>query len=564
MPQVPSLNHFADDLVKEGLLTKDQLAVAKVSEKNLGEELGDILIQKGFITEPKLLEFIGRHLKIPYVSLEKRKPDPELLREIPATLAKRHLLIPLQKSADGKIEVAMANPTDSFALDDLKKTFQGEIKPQLASAEQIKKMIEALYQRPGWDKEEKKVIGAIETLTEEEAFGKLEYKKIEELAAGPKVIAAVNDIISQAWQEEASDIHIEPMTGNSRVRYRLDGLLNERSVLSKNMHLAIVSRIKIMAGLDIAEHRIPQDGRVRIRMVGRTLDMRISTCPTQYGEKVVLRLLSKEALRTIEDLGLEKNDRSLYSEMISKSHGIFLATGPTGSGKSTTLYAALMRINSPELNIISIEDPIESEIEGISQIAVHPKANLTFANILRSVLRQDPDVIMIGEIRDAETANIAIRAAITGHMVLSTLHTNNASGAISRLIDLGVEPFLLNAALRGVMAQRLVRKICPHCKEEIILDPARLGPYAKKLKKAFRGKGCPQCLLSGYHGRIGLFELAPMNDTVRALVYNRASALEIEQELRKQGWISLRDDGLRKVERGITTIEEVLRVTEEE
>lgn len=563
MHTLPSVGQFADELVREGLLTKDQLAVAKVSQENLGEDLGSILIKKGFVTEEKLLVFLSQHLQIPYITLKQFRPDPELLREIPATLAKRHLLIPIRKLKDGKIEVAMANPLDSFAIDDLKEMLHGEIRPNLASANQIKETIEKVYQGPDLEKE-KKMIGVIETISDEETFGKLEYKKIEELASGPKVIAGVNEIISKAWQERASDIHVEPMRENSRVRYRIDGFLNERGNLSKNMHLSVVSRIKIMAGMDIAERRIPQDGRVRIRMVGRTLDMRISTCPTQYGEKVVLRLLSKEDLRSIEDLGLEKKDRKLFSEMVCQPHGIFLATGPTGSGKSTTLYAALMRISSPELNIVSIEDPIESEIEGVSQIAVQPKANLTFASILRSVLRQDPDVIMIGEIRDAETANIAVRAAITGHMVLSTLHTNTASGAISRLLDLGVEPFLINAALRGVMAQRLVRKICPNCKEEIPLASIKLENYLQKIKQAFRGKGCPQCLRSGYHGRIGLFELAPINDAIRTLVCQKASEVEIERELRQQGLISLREDGFRKVERGITTIEEVLRVTEEE
>lgn len=564
MSQVlPSIDQFSNDLIKEGLITKDQLAVAQVSQENLGKDLGIILIKKGFVTEKQLLEFLSRHLKIPFISLKQMTPDPQLLREISATFAKRNLILPLKRNSGGSIEVAMANPLDSLLIDDLKGAFHEKIVPYLGSPDEIQKAIERAY-KSGAIEKEIKMVGTIETITDEGAFVPMESKKIEELASGPKVIAAVNDVITHAWAEHASDIHIEPLQNNSRVRFRIDGLLNERGTLSKNMHLACVSRIKIMAGIDIAEHRIPQDGRVRIRLVGRTLDMRISTCPTQYGEKVVLRLLSKEALLSIEDLGLQEKDRRLFSEMVTKSHGIFLATGPTGSGKSTTLYAALMRINSPELNIISIEDPIESELEGIAQVAVNLKAGLTFANILRSVLRQDPDVIMIGEIRDQETANIAIRAAITGHLVLSTLHTNTAAGAISRLLDLGVEPFLLNAALRGVLAQRLVRKICVHCKEEIPLDPAKLGPYSKKLKKAFRGKGCEVCSLSGYKGRIGIFELAPLTDTIQERIFHKASDQEIEQELRHLGHLSIRDDGLHKVEQGITTIEEVLRVTEEE
>ncbi|MDP2600609.1 MAG: GspE/PulE family protein [Deltaproteobacteria bacterium] len=559
--RLPSISHFSQDLVKEGFVTKDQLAVAKVSQENLGEDLGVILIRKGFLTEEKLLKFLSQKIKIPFVSLSSQAMEPELLREISASLAKRHLLIPIRRT-DGKIEVAMSNPLDAFAMDDLKMAFHAEIIPCLASPQEIQRAIEKAYAAE--PEETEKRIATVETITEGVGLSGMEFKKIQEIASGPKVIAAVNDLISKAWSENASDIHIEPTREKSRARFRIDGVLNERASFQKSMHLAVVSRLKIMAGLDIAEHRIPQDGRVRIRAVGRILDMRISTCPTQYGEKVVLRLLSKESLKTVEDLGFAKEDRQLFTDMVTKSHGIFLATGPTGSGKSTTLYAALARINSPELNIISIEDPIESEIEGVSQVAVHSKTGLTFAGILRSVLRQDPDVIMIGEIRDAETANIAVRAAITGHLVLSTLHTNTAAGAISRLMDLGVEPFLLSSALQGVLAQRLVRKICKDCKEEIPLDPDKLGPYAKLVKKAFRGKGCKHCRLTGYSGRIGIFELAPVTDAIRQLIYKKAPDIDIEKELRKMGLVAIRQDGFRKIEEGITTIEEVLRVTEEE
>lgn len=559
---LPSIGHFSHDLVKEGLVTKDQLAVAKVSQENLGEDLGTVLIRKGFLSEEKLLQFLSHKLKIPYIALATHPIESAILREVSATLAKRHLLIPLRKN-NGKIEVAMANPLDTAALDDLKLAYHTEIVPYLASPHEIQQAIEKAYTTEQTDEALKRV-AVVETITEGVGLSGMEFKKIQEIASGPRVIAAVNDLISKAWSENASDIHIEPLKDQSRARFRIDGILNERAVLPKSMHWAIVSRLKIMAGLDIAEHRIPQDGRVRIRVVGRVLDMRISTCPTQYGEKIVLRLLSKEALKNIEDLGFAKEDRKLFTDMVTKSHGIFLATGPTGSGKSTTLYAALSRINSPELNIISIEDPIESEIDGVAQVAVNPKTGLTFASILRSVLRQDPDVIMIGEIRDAETANIAIRAAITGHLVLSTLHTNTAAGAISRLMDLGVEPFLLSSALQGVLAQRLVRKICKECREAILLNPDKMGPYAKLVKKAFRGKGCKQCRLTGYSGRIGIFELAPVTDLIRQLIYKRSPDIDIEKELRQMGLKDIRQDGLRKIEEGITTIEEVLRVTEED
>lgn len=559
---LPSISHFSKDLIHEGLVSKEQLAVAKVSQENLGEDLGNILIKKGFVNETQLLEFLSRHLKIPFISLKGKTFDPQILREISPTVAKRHMVIPLQRN-NNKIEVAMANPLNTSALDDLKMAFHEEVVPFLASPREIQQAIESAYVTEH-NGDESKRSAIIETITEGTGLGEMEYKKIQEIASGPKVISVVNELISKAWSERASDIHVEPFKDKSRIRYRIDGILTERDLLTKNMHLAVVSRIKIMAGLDIAEHRIPQDGRVRMRLVGRTLDLRISTCPTQYGEKVVLRLLSKESLRDIDDLGFSTEQRKIFSDIINKSHGIFLATGPTGAGKSATLYAALARINSPESNIISIEDPIESEIEGIAQISVNPKAGLTFASILRSVLRQDPDVIMIGEIRDAETASIAVRAAITGHLVLSTLHTNTAAGAISRLLDLGVEPFLLSTALQGVLAQRLVRKICKECKEPVPVDTSKLGPYAKLVKKAFRGKGCKNCHLSGYSGRIGIFEMAPVDDSIRQLIYNRANDSEIEKQLRAMGFIDMRQDGFSKVEQGITTLEEVLRVTQED
>jgi len=559
----PPIESYVQEIVREGLITKEQLAVAMVSKKNRGEGLGSILIQKRFLTEPELLKFLSRRLNVPFIDLQTHDRDLNLLREISASIAKRHLVLPL-RIANGKLEVAMADPTDVAALDDLKMAFGNALTPSLASAESIEEALEEAYAATSSGEDDPNTPAVeMEPTQDTETSPTTESKKIQEIASGPNVIAAVNQLISQAWDHGASDIHIEPSRDGSRVRTRIDGILQESPGFQKNMYFAIISRIKIMAGLDIAEHRIPQDGRVRMRMVGRVLDLRVSTCPTQYGEKVVLRLLSKEVLRTIEDLGMEEKDRKCFTEMITKSHGIFLTCGPTGSGKSTTLYAALTRINTPDINIISIEDPIESEITGVSQIAINPKANLTFPTILRSVLRQDPDVIMVGEIRDTETANIAVRAAITGHLVLSTLHTNTAAGAISRLMDLGVEPFLLSTALQGVLAQRLARKICPKCKEELSLHSARFGPYAKLVKHAFRGRGCSHCRRTGYRGRIGIFELAPMNDTIRELIYRKASDLEIEKEIRRLQPLSIREEGLKKVEEGITTIEEVLRVTEE-
>lgn len=559
---LPPLSQFSDELVKEGLITKEQLAVAKVSEENLGADLGSILIKKGFVSEEQVLDFLSRHLNIPFVSLKQKKADPDLLREISASTARRLIVFPLRKNKT-KVEVAMANPLDSFVMDDLKATFKQDIIPFLASPEEIHRAIEkayAMYASP----EEDHSAGLIETTGVKKTLEEMEFKKIQEIASGHKVIAAVNNLITKAWKENSSDIHIEPYKQTCRVRYRVDGILQERGFVARNLHFAIVSRLKIMAGLDIAEHRIPQDGRVQVLLVGRPLDMRVSTCPTQFGEKIVLRLLFKETVRSVEDLGFSKEHRRIFAEMITKKHGIFLSTGPTGSGKSTTLYAALTRLNAPERNIISIEDPIESEIEGINQIAVNPKVGLTFATILRSVLRQDPDIIMIGEIRDSETAQIAVRAAITGHLVLSTLHTNTAAGAISRLMDLGVEPFLLSTALQGVVGQRLVRKICSKCQEGVDFEPEKLGPYAQLVSKVFRGRGCSNCRFTGYNGRIGIFEIAPVNEKIRQLIYTRANEKEIEKELRTLGLEDMLKDGCRKVDEGMTTLEEVLRVVEED
>jgi len=418
-----TLYKFEKELVKDGLISADQLAIARISKENLGVDLGAILIKKGFVTENQLLDFLAHHLNIPFVSLKDFKLDAEVVRRIPLHIAKQHKVIPLEKDGD-KIKVAMANPFDSFAKDDLRDIFNCEIVPYLVSIQEIENTINEFFE--GISNDEEKII-TVEVATDSEAQSAAQTRKMQEMASGPKVVAAVNNIIARANMEKASDIHIEPGKSKVQIRYRIDGLLRDAGTLIKNMHMPVVSRIKIMGGLDIAERRVPQDGRVRVLLVGKPMDMRISTCPTQYGEKIVIRLLSRDNVRSIEALGFEEKQRRLFSDIISKSHGIFLSTGPTGSGKSTTLYAALTRLNSPDKNIISIEDPVENEIENVTQVAVSTKTGLTFASVLRSVLRQDPDVIMIGEIRDAETAQIAVRAAITGHMVLSTLHTNTAA-----------------------------------------------------------------------------------------------------------------------------------------
>ncbi len=563
------LNHLssdlADKLVAKGLLTKDQLTVARVSQQNLGEDLGQILLKKGFVSEPLLLEFLGEQLAVPYVSLDASKIQAQLTQKIPLHIARRYHLMPLYIE-DEKVIIAMTDPFDRFAMEDLKQALGNlEIKPVLSSQQEIDRCIAESYGHSAAKKASDSADVAMQlelvNLASDDAGDT--GGNLEKIATGPKVIQTVNQLIVQAFIDKASDIHIEPRQEGVRVRYRVDGLLEERGFLHKEMIHPVTSRIKILAGLDIAERRAPQDGRVRIKIGGKPLDMRVSTLPTLYGEKIVMRLLTKEGVASIESVGFSEKDRKTFADLIGKSHGIFLVTGPTGSGKSTTLYAALSRINSPDKNIISVEDPVESEVAGVNQTQINAKAGVTFASALRSILRQDPDVIMIGEIRDGETGEIAVRAAITGHLVLSTLHTNSAAGAISRMNDLGVEHFLLSSALIGVLAQRLVRKICPECKVEDEPSPALMHLLGRTVKKAFRGQGCKVCRMSGYKGRAGIFELAAIDETVRKLISEKSPDHVIEAEFRKHGVQSLVENGLEKVEQGVTTLEEVVRVTQE-
>lgn len=560
------IEELAKQMVAEGLITADQLAICQVSQEDLGQDLGHILIKKGFVTEGQLLTFLGRALSIRYVSLKKHPIDHELVRKVPLQMARRYRLVPLEKR-NGQVVVAMADPLDVFALDDVREKFDTEIQPVLASADEIDETIERCYRL---ERPREMVLDRDLSIVSSSSEDSLEgvEEKLKEIAAGPRVIQTVNQIVLEAHRDRASDIHLEPTRDKVRVRYRIDGLLEDQPHLSHEMLLPVVSRIKILAGLDIAERRIPQDGRVQWRMGGGPpLDLRVSTYPTLYGEKVVLRLLAKETVIGIEDLGFSERDRKLFAELIARSHGVFLVTGPTGSGKSTTLYAALSRLNAPEKNIVSIEDPVESEVAGVNQAQVNLKAGITFASALRAILRQDPDVIMIGEIRDVETAEISVRAAITGHLVLSTIHTNSAAGVISRLIDLKVEPFLVSSSLIGVLAQRLVRKICLQCRVEApvpaSIPPAAGGHEGRTPTKAFRGRGCPACRMSGFSGRLGIFELAPVTEAVGQMILEKASDDEIGRAFRKMGVPSLLEDGLAKVEMGLTTLEEVVHSVQE-
>ncbi len=554
------LERFAEELAPKGILTQDQLTLARASVENLGVDLGNILIARGLMTHESILKFIAEQLNIEYKSVDDFSVDSECVRMIPLHIARKRGLIVLNKDDKGNYHILIQDPLDVTAKEEIRAYINHEYTLHLGRLDDI---INGLDKHHSQSSIFESSTTGMEwsTTVNDDVETEMETKKIQEIASGPKIISTVNNIIARAKKEGASDIHIEPTRDNCRLRYRIDGILQEKGILPRSMQMPVVSRIKIMAQLDIAERRIPQDGRARVKLLGKPLDMRINTCPTQFGEKVVIRLFAKDNIKTIESLGFLEREKAIFSDIISKPNGIFLVTGPTGSGKSSTLYAGLMRINSPDINIMTIEDPVESEVEGVNQIAVNEKTGLSFAKVLRAALRQDPDVIMIGEIRDSETAEIAVRAAITGHMVLSTLHTNSASGAIDRLKDIGVEPFMIASSLRGVLAQRLVRRLCQKCKEEIATD----NVYNIVLEKSFQAKGCEHCNFTGYAGgRVGIFELIPVNGEIRKLIHQGCGEDEITKYLRSHNVPSIIEDGIKKVELGVTTLDEVMRVTAED
>ena len=548
-------------LLDAKLITKDRLAVAKETQKNLGGSLEQVLIDKGFVSEEQILKALARKMSTSFVSLSKYKVDPAVVKLLPVALARKHRTIPIFKIED-KITVATSNPLNIAGLDDVRDALDMEIVPILALDSDIERAIGDHYR--GVDLTSEGAADKIEIVGfEDDSLSVVPAERLAKEASGEQVVTAVNNIISQAYSDKASDVHIEPTRETLVVRLRIDGVLEDFANLPKKMQRPVISRIKIMGGMDVAEHRLPQDGRVRVRTRGREIDMRIATYPTVFGEAAAIRLLTKEQLMTLEELGFSEGDLKLFKELIAKPHGILLVTGPTGSGKTTTLYASLMQINSKDKHILSIEDPVENEIPGVDQQQINTKAGMTFASALRSMLRQDPDIIMVGEIRDQETADIAVRAAMTGHFVFSTLHTNTAIGAISRLVDLGVEPFLVSSTMVGAMSQRLVRKVCQRCKAEETV-PAdmvrRLG--LKGELKSFRGKGCKFCRNTGFSGRTGLFEIVQITDQIKKYISERMSEVGIKEKTSGSEYRPMIVDGIEKIKAGLTTPEEVLKVTE--
>ncbi len=544
---------LGDILVESGIITAEQLQEALVDQKKSKLKLGDHLLQSGYITEQQLIEILEFQLGIPHVSLFRYRLDPSLASIVPEEMAKRYSLIPLKKE-ENKLTVAMVDPLDYFAIDELRISTGFVINVVIASRDEIQRAISRMYSMQGSVQELMEGIAGTE---------ELEDAKI--LDDDSPIVRLVNQMFEQAIQLRASDIHIEPMEDGIRVRYRIDGVMKTERVLPRHMQGMLTARLKIMSNLNIAERRIPQDGRIQLQMDFKDIDVRVSTLPTIYGEKIVLRLLDlTNALVELDKLGLSKRNLGMLKELIQMPNGTVLVTGPTGSGKSTTLYAMLNELNREEANIITVEDPVEYQLDGINQVQVNENIGMTFASALRSILRQDPDIIMVGEIRDVETAEIAIRAALTGHTVFSTLHTNDAVSSITRLADMGIPPFLIASAINGVIAQRLVRRICKDCRQEYQATEQEKAIFAQRglrVETLWRGTGCGSCMLTGYRGRIAVHEVFKMDDKLRHMLTQNLPSNEYRKHAMKNGMILLFDDGLLKVKQGITTMDELYRIT---
>jgi type IV pilus assembly protein PilB len=565
---------FGELLVKAGKINPAQLQEALALQKDQGGRLGTNLVKLGYLTDRQLVESLSQHFKVPSVDLKGMEIDEAVIKIIPPDIARKYTILPVNK-AGATVTVAMIDPTNVFAMDDVKFMTGYKVEPVVASeisiraaidryygsthAIELKKVMEDLSEEPAGD---------LEVLDEEED---LDLAALEEEAEQAPVVKLVNIVLTDAIKRGASDIHIEPYEKEYRVRYRIDGILYEMMHPPLKLKEAITSRIKIMAKLDIAEKRMPQDGRIKIKtkISGRAkdLDFRVSVLQTIFGEKIVMRLLDKDKLMLdMAKLGFEAEPLRRFEQAILKPYGMVLVTGPTGSGKTNTLYSALQRINTPEVNILTAEDPVEFNLVGINQVQMKEQIGLNFAAALRSFLRQDPNIILVGEIRDFETAEVAIKAAMTGHLVLSTLHTNDAPSSINRLMNMGIEPFLVATSIHLIVAQRLVRRICTFCKEPADIPAAALvnvgfSEAEAKSLKLFRGRGCERCSTTGYKGRLGLYEVMEVDEDLRELILSGASAFELRQKAIHNGMVTLRGSGLQKIRDGLTSIEEVARET---
>jgi general secretion pathway protein E len=540
------------------------------TQRERGGRIGEVLISMKMVNTNDVAHALGAQLSLPVMDeIDVSGVDPELVGRIPINFAKQQLVLPLSQNGD-EVVVAVADPLNTFALDDVRVLLGHVIKPVLAEPQTILDGINKIYDRATGEAEA--LVDDLEETDLDSLAQELEEPEdLLDASDEAPIIRLVNSLLFQAVKERCSDVHIEPMERDISVRFRRDGILYEILRTPKRFQSSITSRVKIMGGLNIAEKRLPQDGRIRIKIAGKDIDIRLSTVPTVQGERVVMRLLDKTAvLLDLNELGMNEGNLRYMNQMIRRSHGIILVTGPTGSGKTTTLYAALTKINTPEINILTVEDPVEYQLPGIGQIHVNEKIDLTFANVLRSFLRQDPDVIMVGEIRDVATAEIAIQASLTGHLVFSTVHTNDASGAVTRLVDMGVEPFLVASSLVAILAQRLVRTICPHCREKVKPTAEEWGKLGLRDNGnrvpdfVYKAVGCPKCFKTGYLGRLGIYELLVLDDEIRQQVLKNVDSNTIKRSAMSKGMLTLREDGADKIARGITTMEEVLRVTQED
>ncbi len=579
-------------LIEKGHITDEQLEQALAAQEDSTQLIGEILMDLGFVEEEALYRTLAEQLNVGYVDLDKTKVDPNVAHLITQDVATRYMALPVDRGERGTIRVAMKEPTDVIALDDLKMRLQVQVEPMLAPPSKIEQLIEKIYagapaggggrsaaaaaapadfgmgnlQELAESVRDSGILAAEEDAGADEA--RIDTDRIADVADEAPIIRIAKITIQRAIQERASDIHVEPQANGVRIRYRIDGVLHEILNLPKYVHAPLISRLKIMANMNIAERRVPQDGRIHIRHAGDDFDLRVSTIPTTLGEKCVMRILDKRGIMMgLANLGFSPEMMAQMETLIRQPNGMILSTGPTGSGKTTTQYSILNRINDIETNIITIEDPVEYQIDGISQVHVNRKAGLTFAIALKYFLRQDPDVILVGEIRDLETSEIAIQAALTGHLVLSTLHTNDAPSTVTRMIDMGVEPFLIASSVIASVSQRLARKLCDDCKEPY--RPPRdqllgLGfdPDAPENEDVtfYRGTGCASCRNTGYRGRVGIFELMMLNQEIRELVVKRASADQVKEAALANGMVTLSQDALSKAMAGVTDIDEILRV----
>jgi type IV pilus assembly protein PilB len=553
------VKQLGDILLEGGHVTPEQLEHAVSEQRRLGRSLGRVLVDLGVLTEQQLVAALATQIGMKFVDLSDHPVDGSAVSRVPDTVCRRHTALPIGYE-DGKLVVAMADPANVFAIDDIRSVSGMEVRAVVATKADVAAAIDRYHRGEG----------ELEDLTSEMTFGTEEQddlSSVKEIVEDAPIVKFVNLLITQAIQDRASDIHIEPTERDLRVRFRIDGVLHEVMRSPKTITSGVTSRLKIMADINIAERRVPQDGRLSVNANGKKIDLRVATLPTVWGEKIVMRILDNStAMLKLSDLGFLDENYEVYSKSFVKPYGMLLVTGPTGSGKSTTLYATLNIVSKPEINVITVEDPVEYRLPGINQVQTNAKAGLTFAAALRSILRSDPDVVLIGEIRDHETAQIGVEAALTGHLVLSTLHTNDAPSAITRLTEMGIEPFLVGSALECVLAQRLARRLCPKCKEAYTPTPQQLlevgFPWqdGEDLPELYRPVGCSACSKTGYKGRLALHEVMAMSEEIERMTVERASAMAINKVAIEQGMITLRRDGLTKVKRGQTSIEEIFRV----